>query len=77
LHPETRIALTRWHFLVRKAEWRKFEDVRATFSTADRAGAVLIFDVMGDNYRLIATVSKGYKRLYVKALLTHKTGGSG
>lgn len=70
-HPETRPSLTRWYTVVRKAKWGQFEDVRATFSSVDRVGKVLIFNIMGGNFRLIATVANNYQRLYIKALLTH------
>ena len=72
LHPETRSALSRWYSIVSRVRWERFEDVRATFSSVDRVGEVLIFNVMGGNFRLIATISSGYQRLYLKALLTHK-----
>ncbi len=72
LHPETRPTLARWYSLASKSRWEKFEDVRATIPSVDRVGEVLIFNVMGGNFRLIATVGSGYQRLYLKALLTHK-----
>lgn len=38
----------------------------------DQVGDVLIFDIMGGSYRLIARVNYPARRLYVKALLTHR-----
>jgi mRNA interferase HigB len=47
-------------------------DVRASFSRADLSGKVLVFDLVPNRYRLIATVFSGAREVYVKALLTHK-----
>ena len=71
-HPEARSALVRWYGTVRKARWGSLGVVRATFSSADQVGHVLIFNVMGDNYRLITTVDYQSQRIYVKHLLTHR-----
>lgn len=43
-----------------------------TFSSADQVGNVLIFNVMGGNYRLITTVNYERQTIYVKDLLTHR-----
>jgi len=71
-HPETLSALTVWHERVRRAEWRGLHSVRQEFPSADQVGDVLIFDIMGGNYRLITRVAYPVQRIYVKALLTHR-----
>ncbi len=39
---------------------------------ADQVGRSLIFDILGNNYRLITVVSWRNQRICVKALLTHR-----
>jgi mRNA interferase HigB len=46
-------------------------DVRRSFNSADQVGRVLIFNLRGSAYRLIATVHFASKTIYVKALLSH------
>lgn len=51
-------------------------EVGRDFPGADQVGDVLIFNVLGGNYRLIAKVSYGMQRIYyVKALLSHSEYG--
>jgi len=71
-HPETKASLTVWHERVRRATWRGLNEVRRDFPAADQIGEVLVFNVMGGNYRLITTVAYQVQRIYVKALLTHR-----
>ena len=71
-HPETLASLTIWHERARRATWRGLIEVRRDFPSADQVGDVLIFNVMGGNYRLIATAAYHAQRIYVKALLTHR-----
>jgi mRNA interferase HigB len=49
-----------------------FQPMREVFPPMDQVGDVLIFDIMGGSYRLIARVNYPARRLYVKALLTHR-----
>jgi len=71
-HPETMASLIVWHERVRRATWLGLINVRRDFPSADQIGSVLIFNVMGGNYRLITTVAYQAQRIYVKALLTHR-----
>ena len=71
-HPETVTAIERFYNVVRKSQWNGLNDVRKTFPSADQVGNVLIFDILGNNYRLITTVDYRRQRIFVKALLTHR-----
>jgi mRNA interferase HigB len=70
-HPETLGTVSVWYRTVRKARWHGLHEVRRDYPGADQVGDVLIFNVLGGNYRLIAKVSYDIQRIYVKALLSH------
>src|SRR5204863_238138 len=61
-----------WYRIARRAQWHKFEDVRMAFPSTDQVGAILIFNIRHNRYRLIVRVQYEYLKLYIKALLTHK-----
>jgi mRNA interferase HigB len=56
----------------KKAEWRGLHEVRREYPSADQVGDVLIFDVLGNNDRLMTRVEYNRQRIYVKALLNHR-----
>jgi mRNA interferase HigB len=62
-----------WFKAAKKAEWTCFADMGATFGklNVDRYGICYIFDVGGNDYRIIAEVSDDWLRLYIREVLTH------
>ena len=70
--PETLRWLTLWFKVAKKAEWRGLHEVRRQYPSADQVGDVLIFDVLGNQYRLMTRVNYSVQRIYVKALLNHR-----
>jgi mRNA interferase HigB len=71
-HPETLPSLALWYKVAKKAEWRGLHQVRREYPSADQVGDVLIFDVLGGNFRLMTRVKYNLQRIYVKALLNHR-----
>jgi mRNA interferase HigB len=71
-HPETLPALTAWYKIVKKSKWRGLHEVRRQYPSADKVGEVLIFDILGGNFRLISRPIYDGQRIYVKALLNHR-----
>ena len=55
-HPRAKVALESWFQVAKRAEWDNFADVRRTFNTADRVGRIVVFDIGGNKYRLIAAI---------------------
>ena len=39
VHPDAEEALDHWYHAVRKAQWRNFSDLRATYGSADQVGS--------------------------------------
>jgi mRNA interferase HigB len=71
-HPQAKAALLAWHKQTRSGKWNSLVDVRSNFPSADLVGHVLIFNVLHNELRLITTVYFRHRRIYVKALMTHK-----
>jgi mRNA interferase HigB len=71
-HPGAEAELLDWYRVTNAAEWSCFADVRRTFPGSDLIGEVLVFNIGGNRYRLIATVFFAAREIYLKALLTHK-----
>jgi mRNA interferase HigB len=63
-----------WCKTVERAAWLRFSDIKATFRSADQVGPLVVFNVGGGKYRVIASVR--FKRrksawVYIKYVLTH------
>ncbi len=61
-----------WYHTVKAAAWSSLNDVRATFPDVDLVKGLLVFNIRQNRYRLIVDPVFSRRKLYVKALLTHK-----
>jgi len=58
--------------IAKDAEWASFASVRDTFPSADFVNGLLVFNIRQNRYRLIVYPVFSRRKLYIKALLTHK-----
>ena len=70
-HANARGPLLAWHKTARHAAWLKFADVRATFGSADAVGDCVVFDIGGNNFRLVTRIRYPGRRVYVLRVMTH------
>ncbi len=70
-HAEAEAAMKEWIKKVKLVDWNNFSDVRKTFNHADIYKCCLIFDVGGNNYRIIAKIKYEFKIVYIRYVLTH------
>ena len=72
-YDRSRKPLAEWLKKTRAAKWTKFADVKATFGTVDNpAGNEYIFNVGGNNFRLVALVVIVKETVLIKAIMTHE-----
>jgi mRNA interferase HigB len=70
-HAQARSRLKTWRDATLKATWKNFDDVKKTFRAADLYGDCVIFDIGGNNYRLIAKIDYELEQVSIKAVMTH------
>ena len=77
-HPgskEDAVTFRRWCVTVEQATWLTFADIKATFGGAAQVGELVVFNVGGNKYRVIASVKFRKDKpawVYIKHVLTHK-----
>jgi len=70
-HANARPSLNSWRKVTLTAQWRSFDDVRKTFGSADIYGDCMIFNIGGNNYRLIAIIRYDLEQVEIETILTH------
>ncbi len=60
-----------WYRVVKNASFANFNDVRRTFNSADYVAPYTVFDVGGNNFRVIAAIHYNGQRLYIRFVFTH------
>ncbi len=60
-----------WFRIAKKALWRNLSDVRQTYSSADSVDKWTVFNIKGNQYRLITEINYQFGRIYIRHVLTH------
>ena len=69
---DSRVALERWYAIVENAQWNNFADIRADFPSADFVGNQhYVFNIRGNNYRLVVVIKFTIGRVFVRFVGTH------
>lgn len=70
-HPDALAPLMNWYRIAKRAAWNSLVDVRRDFAHADLVGRRTVFNIHGNDYRLIARVNYRTKRVFILHILTH------
>lgn len=71
-HPDAKIALEEWYQKVKKAEWASLNDIRKMFNSVDYVGNQhYVFNIKGNNHRLIVVVKFSIKTVLIRFIGTH------
>jgi len=65
--------LEAWHSEAEKADWNNPQEVKAQFRSASvlKNGRV-VFNIKGNDYRLVVKINYSYKIVYIRFVGTHK-----
>ena len=71
-YPDSKSALLKWYQETKTANWKNFNDLKKTFNTADYVGNDrYVFDIKGNQYRLVVLVIFNKRTLFVLFVGTH------
>ena len=70
-HPDSEVPPSRWFRIVRRSAFASFAALRATFPSADMVGDLVVFNIGGNRYRLVASVHFNRRKLHIRHVLTH------
>ncbi len=71
LHPNSEPSLTSWYKIAIKAKWKSIVEVRQDYPHADLVGPLVVFNIAGNNVRLIAEIRYQSQSILIKHILTH------
>ena len=71
-HSDSETALNVWYHLVNRKEWGNINELKRDFNSVDYGGNHrFVFNIKGNNYRLIAIISFNAKKVYIRFIGTH------
>lgn len=70
-HPEAEEVLQDWYFKIKRSAAKNFVELRLTFPSADLVGDCIVFNVGGNNYRVIAHLDYSVQIVWIRFVLSH------
>ena len=72
-HNRSDNALRDWYIKTEKSDWTCFSDLKKTFNSADSVGNNrYVFNIKGNDFRLVAIIIFASKKVYIRFIGTHK-----
>lgn len=70
--PDSGGSLRAWYSITKKSSWQNLAQLKQTYPSADLIGRYTVFNIRGNNYRLIARIIYRSQTVFVVAILTHE-----
>ena len=71
LHSNAESSLSAWYKIAKKAKWQNIVEVRQDYPHADLVEHYVVFNIAGNNYRLIAEIHFESQLVLIRHILTH------
>jgi mRNA interferase HigB len=71
-NPVLKGPLEAWYKVAKDAEWKNLAEVKQTYRHADYVSGCTVFNIKGNDYRLIVHIKYEWSRIFIKQVLTHE-----
>lgn len=71
-NPDAETPLRVWHSVTRRVIWQNPAEMKRDFPSADLVGKCTVFNIKGNDYRLIVKIEYAKQTIYIKHVLSHK-----
>ena len=72
-YPDAEAPLKAWYRVAKTAIWLTPTDIKAQYRNASFVGSDrVVFNIAGNNYRLVVRVNYAYQALYIRFVGTHR-----
>lgn len=70
-NPDSTIPLQTWRKLLETNSPQNFAELRAMFRSVDLVDGLYVFDIKGNDYRLVCGINFQTQMCYIKHVMTH------
>ena len=71
-HPEAEQPLRNWHTVAEQSRFTDLADLKRSFGGADYVSPYTVFDVGGNNFRVVVIVRYRESKMFVRWVMTHR-----
>ncbi|MDJ0689803.1 MAG: type II toxin-antitoxin system HigB family toxin [Xenococcaceae cyanobacterium MO_188.B32] len=70
-HPNSEASLRFWYKLTTQNQWQNLSVLRQIFPSADLVKNFIVFNIGGNNFRLITYIDFQQNKVFIRHILTH------
>ncbi len=70
-HPDSQSSLESWYRIMAHTDYNSFNELKRHFASADYVNGLVVFNISGNKYRLIASIHFNRKKVFIREILTH------
>jgi len=70
-HPDAKGQLLSWHADAEASNWTEPLDIQKVYSNVDFVGDRVVFNIKGNNYRLVVKVEYRYRKVFIRWFGSH------
>ena len=70
-HPQASGSLQRWSYGMKSSDFKDYSELKRMFASADYVAPFTIFNLAGNNYRVVARVDYRNSSVVIRWVLTH------
>jgi len=70
-HPQAQTPLLAWYAIAKARHWRSPAEVKRDFPHADNVKGLTVFNIGGNDFRLVVDIWYPGQSVYVKSVMTH------
>ena len=71
IHADLEGPLDTWFRIAKKAKWNSLAEIRQTFPSTDGVEGYTVFNIKGNECRLITRINYRTGRIFIREVLTH------
>ena len=71
-YPTAKKQLIEWYSTMKQSSYRNLVELRQTFPHADPVGRAIVFNIKGNDFRLITSIHFNAQTCYILEVLTHE-----
>ena len=72
-HPQAATGLLEWYHNIQKSDFKSFNELKIAYGNASLVGDDrVVFNITGNNYRLVVRIIFDFKVVQIKWFVTHK-----
>ena len=70
-HPQSKTPLLQWFQEIKKGTFRNIAEIRSLYPHADKVGRRTVFNIGGNDFRLITRINYTSQKVFIITILTH------